>query len=64
MPCLHPLRTYLGNLNHKGGHAKGDPPKKWCGTEGSKEGAPLPVFGGEGCQPALHIDNRNASFDV
>eukprot|EP00957_Ditylum_brightwellii_P132149 10075608-Ditylum_brightwellii.AAC.1 len=28
MPCPQPLRAWLGNLNHKRGCAKGDPPKK------------------------------------
>eukprot|EP00957_Ditylum_brightwellii_P182351 13891856-Ditylum_brightwellii.AAC.1 len=28
MPRPRPLRAWLGNLNHKGGHAKGDPPQK------------------------------------
>eukprot|EP00957_Ditylum_brightwellii_P141731 10798372-Ditylum_brightwellii.AAC.1 len=48
---LHPwsLRAWIDNLNHKEGHAKGDPPQKnRCVTEGSKAGAPPPVFGGEG----------------
>eukprot|EP00957_Ditylum_brightwellii_P093313 7106056-Ditylum_brightwellii.AAC.1 len=49
MPHPWPLRAQLSNLNHKGGHAKGDPPQNECGTEGNKVGAPPPVFGGEGC---------------
>eukprot|EP00957_Ditylum_brightwellii_P192532 14659034-Ditylum_brightwellii.AAC.1 len=31
MPCMWPLRDWLGSLNQKGGHAKGDPPlQKTC----------------------------------
>eukprot|EP00957_Ditylum_brightwellii_P038547 2913219-Ditylum_brightwellii.AAC.1 len=38
MPHLQPLRAGLGNLNHKGGHAKGDPSKKlvWHRREQSR----------------------------
>eukprot|EP00957_Ditylum_brightwellii_P139485 10630462-Ditylum_brightwellii.AAC.1 len=38
MPRPWPLRAWLGNLNHKGGHAKGDPPPKpgWCRREQSR----------------------------
>eukprot|EP00957_Ditylum_brightwellii_P037552 2840301-Ditylum_brightwellii.AAC.1 len=37
MPCPWPLRAWLSNLNHKGGHAKGDPPKiVWCRREQSR----------------------------
>eukprot|EP00957_Ditylum_brightwellii_P011737 886147-Ditylum_brightwellii.AAC.1 len=28
MPHPRPLMARVGNLNHKGGHAEGDPPKK------------------------------------
>eukprot|EP00957_Ditylum_brightwellii_P044663 3386193-Ditylum_brightwellii.AAC.1 len=63
MPCPQPPRAQLGNLNHKGGHAKGDLPKNWCGAEGSKAGAPPLVFGGEGHWPVLHIYKGNATLE-
>eukprot|EP00957_Ditylum_brightwellii_P099719 7596386-Ditylum_brightwellii.AAC.1 len=62
MPRPWPLRAWLSNLNHKGGHAEGDPPKNWCGTEGSKARAPPLVFGGERRRPVLHIDKGNTTF--
>eukprot|EP00957_Ditylum_brightwellii_P161911 12326949-Ditylum_brightwellii.AAC.1 len=64
-----PLGSRLSNQNHKGGHAKGIHHKKWCdakvnelcGAKGSEVGVPPLVFGGEGCQPVLHIDKGNAT---
>eukprot|EP00957_Ditylum_brightwellii_P153569 11688247-Ditylum_brightwellii.AAC.1 len=65
MLCSRPLRDWLGNLNHKGCHAKGPPPpQNWCGAEGSKAGAPPPIFGGEGRQPVLHIDKGNTTCNL
>jgi hypothetical protein len=51
-------------LKHKGGHAEGDPPKNWCGAEGSEAGAPPPVFGGEGRRPVVHIDKGHATCNL
>eukprot|EP00957_Ditylum_brightwellii_P130967 9990112-Ditylum_brightwellii.AAC.1 len=50
--------------NTKEAMPKETPPKTGGGTEGSKAGAPPPVFGGEGCQPVLHIDKENTTCDL
>eukprot|EP00957_Ditylum_brightwellii_P190949 14539625-Ditylum_brightwellii.AAC.1 len=48
MPRPRPLRAQFGNLNHKGGQAKGEPPKNLCGAEGSEVGAPHRFLEGKG----------------
>eukprot|EP00957_Ditylum_brightwellii_P011740 886414-Ditylum_brightwellii.AAC.1 len=63
MPHLRPLRARLSNLNHKGGHAKGDPPKKSAAQKGAKKERHLQFLEGRH-QPVLHIDKGNATCDL